>query len=62
MICVSPLSIFFQRLHMIKMYLVSFRKRGTAMDLRKFYHDTDKLFLTSNLQVFHLRIILEVFS
>lgn len=23
------------------------------MDLRKFYHDTDKLFLTSNLQVLH---------
>ena len=50
------LSIICQHLHMIKMYLASIQKRGYAMVLRKYWHDTEKLFLNSNLQVWPLFI------
>jgi hypothetical protein len=45
------LSVIFQHLLMIKMYLASIQKSNYAMVLRKFWNDTEKLFLTLNLQV-----------
>lgn len=43
--------IFFQHLHMIKMSSVSTQTRDIVMDLRKFWHDTEKLSLNWNSQV-----------
>ena len=40
-----------QRQRMIKMSSVSIQKIKYAMDLRKFCHDIEKLFLSSDLQV-----------
>lgn len=43
--------IFFQHQRMIKMSSVSIQKRDIAMDLRKFWHDTEKLSLNFGSQV-----------
>lgn len=46
-----------QHQHMIKTFSVSIRMRGSAMDLKKFYQNIERLFHASDSQVFPLSII-----